>query len=109
MKIGDLYREILAEIETHVDDAKCRRQKNTKSRGRHLDFAEYQTKKGKGDDSTLRVGVRQVQKHSYEVRFCPSYLLNTLLCSESGKRSLIFYQNGGSSDSALLGDEDHFR
>jgi hypothetical protein len=23
VKIGDLHREILAEIETHVDDAKC--------------------------------------------------------------------------------------
>ena len=98
VKIGDLHREILAEIETHVDDAKCLWkksnekclcQKNTKSRGRHLDFAEYQTKKGKRDNRTLTVGVRQVQKHSYEVRFCPSYLLDTLLCSESGKRSLF--------------------
>jgi len=63
--------------------------KNTKSRGRHLDFAEYQTKKGKRDNRTLTVGVRQVQKHSYEVRFCPSCLLDTLLRSESEKKSLF--------------------
>ena len=61
----------------------------SKKGGRHLDSAEYWTKKGKGDNRTLTVGVRQVQKHSYEVRFCPSYLLDTLLCSESGKRSLF--------------------
>ena len=54
-----------------------------------MDFAEYQTKKGKRDNRTLTVGVRQVQKHSYEVRFCPSCLLDTLLRSENGKRSLF--------------------
>ncbi len=51
-----------------------------------MDFAEYQTKKGKGDDRTYTADVRQVQKHSYEVRFCPSCLLDTLLRSESGKK-----------------------
>ena len=28
VKIGDLHREILAEIETHVDDGKCLREKS---------------------------------------------------------------------------------
>jgi hypothetical protein len=84
----------------------------SKKRGRHMDFAEYQTKKGKRDNRTLTVGVRQVQKHSYEVRFCPSYLLDTLLCSESGKRSLFlpkWWKPEQRPDSALLGDEKHFR
>ncbi len=51
-----------------------------------MDFAEYQTKKGKGDDRTYTAGVRQVQKHRNQVRFGLPCLLDTLLRSESGKK-----------------------
>ncbi len=86
--------------------------KTRKAGGDTWDFAEYWTKKGKRDNRTLTVGVRQVQKHSYEVRFCPSYLLDTILCSESGKRSLFlpkWSKPEQRPDSALFRDEDHFR
>ena len=48
--IGDLQREILAENQTQVESME--KVKKHENKGRRLDFAEHETKKGKRDTDT---------------------------------------------------------